>query len=133
MLTSEERSSSVENYVTQTFEPWLSNRKVPPARASAATADLRARLRSLAVRWATPGMVIPLLSPYLEVAIWNHPREVDPFVRAAVTVGVRNSQLEDLHVDDLIAEDDWRELTVDAAHHFAAWGFDVRAREPVGP
>jgi hypothetical protein len=34
---------------------------------------------------------------------------------SSITVGVRNSEIEDLHVNGLVAEADWRGLTVAAA------------------
>jgi SEC-C motif len=131
--TSDERSAAIEGYSGQVLRPWLAAKGIDAERARGAVADIGLRLSALAARWDNADELLPLLGPFLDIALWNDPAQVSVVVRAAVTVGVRNSALEDLHVEGLVAEEDWRDLTVAAAQHFADWDFAPGANEPVTP
>lgn len=116
----------IDEFVEATLVRGLERRGASAAQVEEATADVRSRLVALAARWCDRDEIAPLLAPFLDVALWNEPKDVHPFVRALVTVGIRNSALEDLHnAQDVIAENDWRPLTIEAAHHFADWAFDL--------
>jgi hypothetical protein len=82
--------------------------------------------RDLAVRVHIPsteqelhlffGEVDVNLAPYEELAENHSPSELDVPLRALAVVGVRNSELETLHLADHIKQWDWRVLTQGAAY-----------------
>ena len=126
----ESRAELAERYVRDALIPWLELRDVPAERIAFATADVRARLASLAGRWGTPGAAA-LLAAYYEIAERHDPRDVALEVRALATVGVRNSHLEDLHIDDHIEQWEWRDVTRAAANALCA--FDAASACAVVP
>jgi DNA invertase Pin-like site-specific DNA recombinase len=123
------RAEIIDEYVSHVLSPWLdlycaSQDGTRSALDDPAVADVRARLHALAGRWDAPDELDPLLALFLEVAEWNEPKKVPVRLRALVTVGVRNSMLEDLHLLDhesghAILDDDWRRLTTAAAYYLA--------------
>jgi hypothetical protein len=124
----EARCALVDRYLDRVLTAWLDLRSVPREEYAPAVADVRTRLLALMARWGCPELG-PLLGPYVEVADGNEPRDLPVRLRALVTVGVRNSALEDLHMADQIAQADWRVLTMAAAHFFAALTRDERPDE----
>lgn len=120
------RRELVERYVARVLARWFELLSVPREEYALALVDVRARLLALTYRWGSPE-ILPLLAPYLEVAAWHEPREVSVQVRALVTVAIRNSALEDLHLSDHIEQADWRVLTMAATHFFAPLTKDQRS------
>lgn len=124
-MTIDERKTAISEFIGGTLLPGLEQRGASDEQIELARHDVELRLRALAARWGDRGEIVPLLAPFLDVALWNEPQDVHPFVRALVTVGVRNSALENLHnADDVIQEEDWQPLTVAAARQFAGWAHD---------
>jgi SEC-C motif len=117
-LAASTRSELVDRYVDEVLAAWLDLHGVPPAERSAPLMDVRARLRGLARRWDTEAGML-LLAPYMELAEVHEPAELAVSLRALAVVGVRNSDLESLHLADHIQQYDWRVLTQAAAHALA--------------
>jgi hypothetical protein len=129
--TSEERFIAIEDYLSRVFGSWLTVRRIGTEQAQSAVEDVGSRLSALTGRWENADELLPSSDRSSTSRSGTTPAEANVMVRAAVTLGVRNSELEDLHVKGLVAEADWRELTVAAAEHFAHWDFDLGAQEPV--
>lgn len=122
------RCALVDCYIDRVLTAWMDLRSVPREEYAPAVADVRTRLLALMARWGSPELG-PLLGPFIEVADGNDPRDLPVRLRALVTVGVRNSALEGLHLADRITQADWRVLTMAAAHSFAALARDERPDE----
>jgi len=75
------------------------------AGARVAVADVRARLSSLARMWSTPA-AHALLGAYRELTDGHEPAELPAWARELALVGVRNSELETLHLDNHILQSD---------------------------
>lgn len=125
-LDGDTRRDLVERYTTEVLDAWLELVGVPSEERVVPVADVRSRLLALARCWGSPeGRV--LLAPYLELAEVHEPSELDVALRALAVVGVRNSELETLHLAHHIEQRDWRVLTQAAA--YALSDFDAL---PVG-
>lgn len=111
------RAELVSAYVTDVLGPWLAIHGTPEDEARVAVADVRARLSSLANMWGTPA-AHALLGAYRELTDGHEPAELPACARELALVGVRNSELETLHLDDHILQSDWRLLTQAAAYTF---------------
>lgn len=132
------REALAGRFVTDVLQRLLGLWRTPDELISGPLADVHARLRALVARWGLPEL-LPILAPFLEVAEWNEPANVDVKVRALATLAVRNSRLEDLHAVQwvnpdrapmpggqsaaCIRQNDWRVITQAAAFWFGqlAW------------
>jgi hypothetical protein len=108
------RSALVDRYVDEVLDGWLELIRVSAEERRAPVEEVRRRLRALARRWDQQSRSL-LLAPYMEVAESHEPSEVPRELRALAVVGVRNSDLETLHLADHIHQYDWRVLTGAAA------------------
>lgn len=113
--TGSTRAALVDAYVKQCLGPWLALHGTLASDAVTALEDVRARLRSLARAWGTPA-ARSLLGAYRELADGHEPAELPPFARELAIVGVRNSDLETLHLSGSIMQTDWRVITQAAAY-----------------
>jgi hypothetical protein len=127
------REALAGRFVTDVLQRLLELWRVPDELISAPLDDVHARLRALVARWGRPE-VLPILAPYLDLAEWHEPTQVDVKVRALATLAVRNSRLEDLHAIEWVNPDrppvpggtnaacirqsDWRVITQAAAFWF---------------
>ena len=114
-LEARTRRELADRYTTEVLDAWLELVGTPQERRAAPLADVRARLLGLARRWGTPE-ARTLIAPYLELAQLHEPTELDIAVRQLALVGVRNSDLETLHMDRYIHDEDWRVITQAAAY-----------------
>lgn len=115
------RGDLISAYVTEILGGWLSLHGAPEKEAARALEDVHARLSSLARVWGTPAGHA-LLGAYRELTDGHEPAELPAWTRELALVGVRNSELETLHLESHILQADWRVLTQAAA--FALRGFD---------
>lgn len=113
------RADVVDAFVDGALVPWLTCWGAGEDQLAQPVEDVRNRLDWLLARWDDPDRLEPLLTPFLELARLHEPAELPLRLRALALVGVRNSALEDLHLDDVIAQSDWRLLTQAAAHALA--------------
>ena len=109
------RAAVIERYASEVLDPWLELVGVPTEERLAPVADVQGRLLALARRWGTAEAKV-LLAPYLELADVHEPAELDVALRALAVVGVRNSDLETLHLAKYIEQWDWRVLTQAGAY-----------------
>jgi hypothetical protein len=116
------RRELVDEYARDILNGWLELVGTPENERGGPVADVRARLLGLAARWGTREARV-LTAPYLELAEVHAPTELDIPIRLLALVGVRNSDLETLHLADHIKDYDWRVLTQAAA--FALSDFAV--------
>lgn len=102
----------VDSFLARWLEAWSdSDHEFEPA-----LQDVRDRLHALVDRWDSGERIDPLIAPFLEVAGQHEPVEVPVRLRALALLGVRNSDLEDLHLAGVIRQDDWSMLTQAAGH-----------------
>jgi hypothetical protein len=118
-LVAATRAEVIDRYVEDVLDRWLELIGVPTEERTEPTADVRARLRALARRWGSREADV-LLAAYREVADNHEPSELAPAVRELAVVGVRNSDLETLHLSDHIEQYDWRVITQAAAYALQA-------------
>jgi len=111
------RTELVDIYVREALGRWLALHGTPENEAIAALADVRARLSSLGRIWGSSA-AHALLGAYRELADRHEPAELPTWTRDLALVGVRNSELETLHLAGYVEQHDWRVLTQAAAYVF---------------
>ncbi|HXE43839.1 MAG TPA: SEC-C metal-binding domain-containing protein [Conexibacter sp.] len=110
------RHGIADEFVDSSLARWVEAWCKAEQESEPALQDVRERLHALVNRWDINERIEPLIAPFLEVADQHEPVEVPVRLRALALLGVRNSALEDLHLADVILQDDWSMLTQAAAH-----------------
>jgi hypothetical protein len=110
------RGDVADAFVDDVLAVWLGAWGATKEQLRGPLQDVRNRLHALIARWDHPELLGPLMAPYLEVANRHEPFDLPVTSRALALIGVRNSELENLHLAGVIEQSDWRLLTQAAAH-----------------